>query len=187
MAIEIHQLLAMFTVGGVDAADDLRRLVGDPGQQRVERPEQDAGEYPAVVHANAPSIPASGCRPAARNTSAASGGITIIEGSDITCPCAATNATTYGSTERGAFAKIAVIPALSSPDCSATPIASSITITLPSGGKLMKFSTKLVSHQVIPSPVSSPLTARGSSVPGMVTLTPSTSSKVEATATNASR
>ena len=140
-----------------------------------------------MVHANAPIMPASGCRPAARKTSAASGGITIIEGSDMTWPWAATNATTYGRIERGALAKIAVIPAFSRPDCSATPTAISITSTLPSGGKLMKFSTNVVSHQVIPSPVSSPLTGVALSVPGIVTLTPRTSSTVEATATKASR
>ena len=132
-------------------------------------------------------MPASGWRPAARKTSAARGGITIIEGSDMTWPCAATKATTYGSAQAGARENDAVMAALSRPLCSATPTASSITTTLPSGGKLVKFSTKLVSSQVMPSGVSRPCTGVASSDPGTVTLTPARSSAVLATATSASR
>ena len=186
-AMANHQLLAMLTGVVSRLPTILADVVVIPESSASSDPSRIPEEYPAVVHAKAPIMPASGCRPAARKTSAASGGITIIDGSDMTWPCAATKATTYGSADRGARAKTAVIAAFSSPDCSATPMASSITTTLPSGGKSMKLATKLVRNQVIPSPVSSPCTGVALSVPGTVTLTPSRASTVDATATIASR
>lgn len=50
-------------------------------------------EYAAPAAAKAPSNPATGWRPAALNTIAASGGMTIITESAITCPTMQTAAT----------------------------------------------------------------------------------------------
>ena len=139
-------------------------------------------EYPAPVAANPPSRPATGWRPAALNTIAASGGMTMKLLSDMTLPPTPTKPTAYGSAQRGADPKIARTPAASRPVFSATPTASQIVNTVIRGGKPMKFTPMFSVNQVRPSGVNSPWIWVTSSAPGTCTLTSASAMNVETSA-----
>ena len=94
-------------------------------------------EYPAPAEAKPPISPATGCRPAALNTSAASGGTTTKTASPMTDAVTPITPTAYGSTHGLELPKVLRMSAESMPECSATPTASRMGSTGTSGGKPM--------------------------------------------------
>ncbi len=111
----------------------------------------------------------------------------MMPASAMTCAWNDTSDTANGSSQRGAREKTARTAASSRLARSARPTASSITSTLPSGGKVTKLSTSLLSRNRTPSPVNRPLTATGCAVPGTVTVTWQAATTVVITASAANR
>jgi hypothetical protein len=172
---------------GVRGIDDVRGLLREAGEERVDRPEDEVRAVAARDPGERRGEAGERVPPAARKITAASGMRRTYPTSLAAFERIPANTTTNVRSFRGAERTRRRRSVPMRPLPSATPIPSRATRTVPSGAKLVKFETVFSRTRCIPSTVNRLTTVIAFPVPGWTAVNPAQEPIAEAARTASAR